>query len=53
MDALGEQLDAPAPAGDGELLTARDDAALTPLVWSHVNPYGRLDLDMNARMALA
>ena len=23
IDALGEQLDAPAPAGDGELLTAR------------------------------
>ena len=53
MDAVGEQLDAPAPAGDGELLTARADAALTPLVWSHVNPYGRLDLDMNARMARA
>ena len=53
MDAVGEQLDAPAPAGDGELLTAPAYAALTPLIWSHVNPYGRLDLDMNARMALA
>ena len=29
------------------------NAALTPLIWSHVNPYGRFDLDMNARMALA
>jgi hypothetical protein len=28
-------------------MTPRDYAALTPLVWEHVNPYGRLDLDMN------
>ena len=34
-------------------MTPRDYAALTPLIWSHVNPYGRFDLDMNARMALA
>jgi TnpA family transposase len=33
-------------------LTARDYAALTPLIWEHVNPYGRFDLDMNARLAL-
>ncbi len=26
--------------------------ALTPLIWVHVNPYGRFDLDMNARLAL-
>jgi len=26
--------------------------ALTPLIWEHVNPYGRFDLDMNARLAL-
>ena len=32
---------------------ARDYAALTPLIWSHVNPYGRFDLDMNPRMARA
>jgi hypothetical protein len=25
---------------------------LTPLIWEHVNPYGRFDLDMNARLAL-
>jgi len=33
-------------------LTPRDYAALTPLIWKHVNPYGRFDLDMNARLAL-
>ena len=33
-------------------LTSRDYAALTPLIWEHVNPYGRFDLDMNARLAL-
>ncbi len=27
-------------------------AALTPLIWEHVNSYGRFDLDMNARLAL-
>ena len=36
-----------------QAMTPRDYAALTPLIWSHVNPYGRFDLDMNARMALA
>jgi TnpA family transposase len=33
-------------------LTLRDYAALTPLIWEHVNPYGRFDLDMNVRLAL-
>ena len=33
-------------------LTPRDYAALTPLIWIHVNPYGRFDLDMNERLAL-
>lgn len=33
-------------------LTPRDYAALTPLIWEHVTPYGRCDLDMNARLAL-
>jgi hypothetical protein len=32
--------------------TRRDYAALTPLIWEHVNPYGRFDLDMNTRLAL-
>jgi hypothetical protein len=30
-------------------LTPRDLNALTPLIWEHVNPYGRFELDMNAR----
>ena len=33
-------------------LTERDYAALTPLIWEHVNPYGRFELDMNSRLAL-
>jgi len=32
-------------------LTPRDYAALTPLIWEHVNPYGRFDLDMSKRLA--
>ncbi len=33
-------------------LTPRDIEALTPLIWEHVNPYGRFDLDMNTRLTL-
>ena len=33
-------------------MTLRDYAALTPLIWEHVNPYGRFDLDMNSRLDL-
>ena len=33
-------------------LTSRDFAALTLLIWEHVNPYGRFELDMEARLAL-
>jgi hypothetical protein len=33
-------------------LTPRDYAALTPLIWEHVNPYGRFELDTNTRLAL-
>ena len=29
-------------------LTPRDLRALTPLIWEHVNPYGRFELDMEA-----
>ena len=25
---------------------------LTPLIWEHVNPYGRFELDMNAQLPL-
>ena len=33
-------------------LTMRDLLALTPLVWGHINPYGRFELDMRTRIAL-
>jgi TnpA family transposase len=33
-------------------LVPRDLAALTPLIWEHVNPYCRFDLDMNTRLSL-
>ena len=33
-------------------LTARDSRALTPLIWEHVNPYGRFELDMEARLPI-
>jgi len=33
-------------------LTPRDLSALTPLIWEHVNPYGRFELDMNVRLPL-
>lgn len=31
-------------------LNARDLHALTPLIWEHVNPYGRFELDMDTRI---
>ena len=34
-------------------LVARDLGALTPLFWEHVNPYGRFELDMDARLPIA
>src|SRR5262249_53547175 len=34
-------------------LTATDLRALTPLIWEHVNPYGRFELDMATRLPLA
>ncbi|MET7370451.1 Tn3 family transposase [Streptomyces sp. NPDC005566] len=33
-------------------LTDADRSALSPLFWTHVNPYGRLELDMNRRLDL-
>lgn len=33
-------------------MTPRDLAALTPLIWEHVNPYGRFELDMTTRLPL-
>jgi hypothetical protein len=35
-----------------EKLTARDLRALTPLIWEHVNPYGRFELDTEARLPI-
>jgi hypothetical protein len=34
-------------------LTATDFRALTPLIWEHVNPYGRFELDIATRLPLA
>lgn len=33
-------------------LKAEDLRALTPLIYAHVNPYGRFDLDMNTRLPI-
>ncbi|MFD9429202.1 MULTISPECIES: Tn3 family transposase [unclassified Streptomyces] len=33
-------------------LTDADRSALSPLFWTHVNPYGRFELDMNTRLDL-
>ncbi len=36
-----------------ERMTPEDFRALTPLVYSHMNPYGTFELDMAARLPLA
>jgi TnpA family transposase len=46
---LQEILDQPCWQGQ---LTATDLRALTPLIWEHVNPYGRFDLDMSIRLPI-
>ncbi|MFD9323546.1 Tn3 family transposase [Streptomyces sp. NPDC060053] len=33
-------------------LTDADRRALSPLFWTHVNPYGRFEPDMNSRLDL-
>lgn len=33
-------------------LTDADRRALTPLFWTHVNPYGKFTLDMDSRLDL-
>ena len=35
-----------------EFVRPGDVLVVWKLVWEHVNPYGRFDLDMNARLAL-
>ena len=34
-------------------MTDEDMRGLTPLIYNHVNPYGRFELDMNKRLPLA
>ncbi|MEU9181866.1 Tn3 family transposase [Streptomyces sp. NPDC048550] len=34
------------------MLTDADRRALSPLFWTHVNPYGRFELEMNSRLDL-
>ncbi|MFE2283777.1 Tn3 family transposase [Streptomyces sp. NPDC059443] len=35
-----------------DALTDADRRALSPLFWTHVNPYGRFELDMSSRLEL-
>ncbi|AXQ53197.1 hypothetical protein D0C37_31990 [Streptomyces koyangensis] len=35
-----------------DMLTNADRRALSPLFWTHVNPYGRFELDMNNQLDL-
>jgi hypothetical protein len=35
------------------VLDATDRRALTPLTYSHVNPYGEFNLDLDTRLTLA
>ncbi|GAB7028572.1 Tn3 family transposase [Streptomyces sp. NPDC021749] len=35
-----------------DTLTDADRRALSPLFWTHVNPYGRFELDMDSRLDL-
>jgi len=35
-----------------ERMGANERRAMTPLFWSHVNPYGTFQLDMTARLPL-
>jgi hypothetical protein len=46
-----QQVLAAQPQWPGKL-TTRDLGALTPLIWEHVNPYGRFELDMEARLPI-
>jgi len=39
--------------GWSERMTPRDLAALSPLITQYINPYGRFELDMEARLQLA
>lgn len=41
-----------ADAGWRKRLKEADLRALTPLIYTHINPYGRFELDMNARLQI-
>ena len=34
------------------LMQAEDFRALSPLIYAHINPYGRFDLDMQKRLSI-
>ena len=53
--AAGERLACAGPASVGRSrwagrMTPEDYRGLTQLIYSHVNPYGRFDLDLNSRI---
>ena len=52
IDALMMQQVLARPHWAGRL-TATDRRALTPLIWEHVNPYGRYELNMETRLDLS
>lgn len=35
-----------------DMMTTEDFRALTPLIYTHVNPYGNFDLDMTQRLPI-
>ena len=41
-----------ADEGWSERMTPRDLGGLSPLLTAHINPYGRFELDMDARLLL-
>jgi hypothetical protein len=36
-----------------ERMTTEDWRGLTPLIYHHVNPYGRIELDLETRLPIA
>lgn len=49
-ELVGELTSVPGKKG---ILRREDRRALNPLFWTHINPYGRFDLDMDKRLDLA
>ena len=50
--ALGYSCSYPSFARQLRLVGAHEQRALTPLFWTHINPYGRFQLDMTTRLDL-